>query len=95
MMKIIFKPWPIGNELKTVSNASTHIVLHMELLEPKEDMADKEYVKEYGATTADCLRITAHWKGIVIEHCIGSYLMINSIDRNRSFSSTSLSHGSN
>ena len=51
-MKIIRKPRPIGNELKTVSDASTHIVLHMELHEHKEDMADKEYVYEYGATTA-------------------------------------------
>ena len=50
-------------KLKTVSDASTHIVLHMELHEPKEDMADKEYVKEYGATAACCLRITAPWKG--------------------------------
>ena len=62
-MKIIRKPRPIGNELKTVSDASTHIVLHMELHEPKEDMADKEFVQEYGATTACCLRITEHWKG--------------------------------
>ena len=62
-MKIIRKPRPIGNELKTVSDASTHIVLHIELHEHKEDMADKEYVYEYGATTACCLRITNHWKG--------------------------------
>ena len=57
-MKIIRKPCPIGNELKTVSNAAMHIVLHMELHEPKEDMAEKEYVKEYGATTACSLRLT-------------------------------------
>ena len=61
-MKIIRKSRPIGNELKTVSDAKTHIVLHMELHESKEDMADKQYVKEYGATTACCLRITEHWK---------------------------------
>ena len=62
-MKILRKPRPVGNELKTVSDASTHIVLHMELHEPKEDMAEKEYVDEFGATTACCLRITEYWKG--------------------------------
>ena len=64
----------------------------MKLHELKENMADKEYVNEYGATTACCLRVTAaHWKGIVIECCIVSFLKINSIDRNGSLSSTSLS----
>ena len=64
-MKIIRKPRPIGNELKTVSDATTNIVLHMELHESKEDMAEKEHVKEFGATTASCLRITKHRRGIV------------------------------
>ena len=63
-MKIIRKPGPIGNEHKAVSDASTHIVLHMELHEPKEDMAEKEFVKEYGATTACSLRLTNYWKGM-------------------------------
>ena len=63
-MKIIMKPHPIGDELKTVSNAATHIVLHMELHEPKEDMTEKEYVKEYGATTACSLHLTNYWKGM-------------------------------
>ena len=53
---------------------------------------DKEYVKEYGATTACCLHITAHWKGIVIEYCIIFFLMTNTINRNGSLSSTPLSH---
>ena len=54
-----------NGELKTVSDASTHIVLHMELHEPKEDMAVKIYVPQFGATTACCLRITEYWKGKV------------------------------
>ena len=62
-MKIIRKPCSIGNELKTVSNAATHIVLHMELHEAKEDMAEKEYVKEYCTTTACSLHLTNYWKG--------------------------------
>ena len=63
-MKIIRKPRSIGNKLKTVSDAATHIVLHMELHEPKEDMAEKEYVKEYGTTTACSLHLTNYWKGM-------------------------------
>ena len=73
----------------------THIVLHMELHELKEDMADKEYVKEYGATTACCLCITTHWKGIVSEYSILSFLMINSIGRNGSLLFMFLWHASN
>ena len=65
-IKIIRKPHPTGNELKTVSDAATHIVLHMELHELKEDMAEKEYVKEYGATTACSLRLINYWKGMFI-----------------------------
>ena len=63
-MKIIRKPRSTGNKLKTVSDAATHIVLHMELHEPKEDMAEKEYVKEYGTTTACSLHLTNYWKGM-------------------------------
>ena len=37
MMKIIHKPQSIASELKTVSNASTHTVLHMELHKPEEE----------------------------------------------------------
>ena len=62
-MKIIHKPWPVGNELKTVSDANTHIVLHMELHESKEEMANKDHVKELGATAACSLRLTDYWKG--------------------------------
>ena len=63
-MKIIRKPHPIGNELEIVSDAATNTVLHMELHQPKEDMAQKEYVKEYGATTSCSLRLTNYWKGM-------------------------------
>ena len=63
-MTIIRKPHPIGNKLETVSNAATHIVLHMELHQPKEDMAEREYVKEYGTTTSCSLRLTNYCKGI-------------------------------
>ena len=50
-------------ELKTVSYAVTHIVLHMELHEPKEDMAGKEFDPKFGKTTACCHRNNKHWKG--------------------------------
>ena len=46
-----------------VSDANTHIVLHMELHESKEEMANKDHVKELGATAACSLRLTDYWKG--------------------------------
>lgn len=62
-IKIIRKPRPIGNEIKNLSDAKTNIVLHMELYEGKDDMKDKRYTKELGATTATCLRLTEAYKG--------------------------------
>ena len=62
-MKIIRKPRPVGNELKTVCDGKSKIVSHMELHEAKEDMASKEYNKEFGATTGCVLRITESYKG--------------------------------
>ena len=62
-MKIIRKPCPVGNKLKTVSDANIHIVLHMELHESKEEMANKDHAKELGATAACSLRLTDYGKG--------------------------------
>ena len=63
-MKIVRKLRLIGNELKTVSNTNTHIVLHMRLHKVKVEMADKDHVKELGATAACSLRLTDYLKGI-------------------------------
>ena len=52
LMEIRRKHRPIGNELKTMSNASTHVALDMELHVSNEDMQHKDFVDEYGATTA-------------------------------------------
>lgn len=62
-MKIKRKPRPIGNEFKTVCDGRSKIVTHMELYEGKGYMATKEHVKELGATTATCLRLTESLKG--------------------------------
>ena len=62
-MKIIRKPRPIGNELKTLCDGRSKIVLYAELYEGKEIMTNKPFVNEVGATTATCLRLTAPWKG--------------------------------
>ena len=61
-MKIISKPRPIGNEFKNLCDGLSQIVLNLELYEGRDYMKDKEYVKEFGATTATCLRLTEHWK---------------------------------
>ena len=56
-IKIKRKPRPIGNEIKDLSDASSMIVVHMELYEGKGPMASKEYVPEFGATCATTLRL--------------------------------------
>ena len=55
-MKIKHKPRPIGNEIKDLADASSNIVIQMELYEGKEDMAEKEHVKKLGATCATSLK---------------------------------------
>ena len=51
-IKIICKPWTVGNEINNLSYISSSIVLNMELDKGKDIMAGKDYVKLFGATTA-------------------------------------------
>ena len=62
-IKIIRKPRPIGNEIKNMSDALSHIVMNLELYEGKESMAYKTHVKEYGATAATTLRLMQPYHG--------------------------------
>ena len=62
-VKIIRKPTPIGNEVLDICDSDTLIVLNLELNCGKEKNADKEFVKEYGATTAAALRLSRPWWG--------------------------------
>jgi len=62
-VKIIRKPRPVGNEIKDISDARTHIVVRLELNEGRQRMQEKEFVPEYGATTATVLRLTKDFQG--------------------------------
>ena len=62
-VKIIRKPRPVGNEIKDMSDARTNIVVRLELNEGRQRMQEKEFVPEYGATTATVLRLTKHVQG--------------------------------
>ena len=62
-IKIIRKPRPIGNEIKNISDAASKIVLHLELYEGRDIMSKKEYVQEYGATTATTFHLTESYHG--------------------------------
>ena len=62
-IKIIRKPCPIGNEIKNMADAVTKIVMSIELYEGKEYMKEKDHVKEYGATTATTIWLTAPYHG--------------------------------
>ena len=57
-IKIIQEPRPIGNEFKNASDGRTNFVTTLALYEGQELMAEKEYVDEYGATTAAMLRLS-------------------------------------
>lgn len=60
--KIKRKPRPIGNEFKNIADGQSQIVLHIELYEGKEYMQDKNYVSQFGATTATAIRLAEHWE---------------------------------
>ena len=86
-MKIMRKPRPIGNELKNVCCGFSKIVLHLELYRGKEIMQHAEHVRELGATTACCLRMTKAWsysgKIVVADSWFGSVKSaVNLLNRN-------------
>lgn len=57
------KPTPLGIMLKTGCCSSSGVMVRAELCEAADDMASKEYVKEYGATTATTL---CAWLNLVV-----------------------------
>ena len=61
--KVIWKPRPVGNEVKNLADAASQIILNLELFERKEPMSTKESVKPFGATTATTIRFTQPYHG--------------------------------
>ena len=57
-MKIKRKPKQIGNEMKTMGDERSKIVLHMEMHKGKEYMKHKKHALELGATAATCFLLT-------------------------------------
>ena len=45
-IKIIWKPKPVGNKIKSLPDTTTNIVLNVEFYEWKHRMAPKDHVKE-------------------------------------------------
>ena len=82
-IKIKRKPRPIGNEIKDLSDASSMIVLRMELYEGKDQMSTKEHVQEHGATCATTLRLVEPIKGtgriVVGDAWFGSVLTVKEL----------------
>ena len=70
------KPTPLGIMLKTLVDTSSGVLLNAELMEAADDMRDKEYVKEWGQTTATTLRLTSPYQGkgkvLIIDSWFGS-----------------------
>jgi hypothetical protein len=59
--KIKRKPKGIGTELKNIADATSGLMLRLEIQEGKEAMQRKEFSREYGAGTAVTLRLTRPW----------------------------------
>jgi len=55
--KIIRKPQGVGAEIKAIADGESGILLGLDIMEEKEAMREKEYVAEWGAGTAVCLRL--------------------------------------
>lgn len=63
VIKIKRKPKGVGCEIKSIADASTNIMLGMEINEGKDAMIKKKWQKELGAGTATTLRLTKPWHG--------------------------------
>ena len=57
------KPLPIGHELKAACDVDTNIIIKVELQEGSIKMRQKEYVEEFGHSTAVTLRLTKPFHG--------------------------------
>ena len=62
-VKIKRKPTPVGNEVLDLCDSETLIVLNMEFNEGKDNNSTKEFVKEFGVTTATALRLSKPYWG--------------------------------
>ncbi|KAK3247757.1 hypothetical protein CYMTET_20544 [Cymbomonas tetramitiformis] len=72
------KPDPVGNELKSVADAVSKVMVYLDLQEGKAQDSLKTYYKEYGATTAfilrmiDVMKLRGKGKVIVADSWFGS-----------------------
>ena len=62
-VKIRRKPTPVGNEILDLCDSETLIVLALEFNQGKEMNAVKEFVDDFGATTAAALRLSQPYWG--------------------------------
>lgn len=71
-IKIVYKPNPIDNKIKTMSGAASNIVLKLEFYERKTFMQDKDQMPELGATTATTIQLTEPY------HSTGKHVITDS-----------------
>ncbi len=55
------KPRGIGIELKALADGSSKVILYLEIQEGQKNMKNKEYCRELGAGTSQCLRLTKQY----------------------------------
>jgi hypothetical protein len=69
------KPWAVGGELKSQADCDSGVMIQIELYAGKKAMAQRKYVKEYGATVATTLRLAEPWKGSGRQEVADSWFM--------------------
>lgn len=60
---IIRKPKPVCMEIKNLACCTSGIMMAMEVVAPKKEMAQREYHSTYGSGTSLLLRLAKPWKG--------------------------------
>ena len=63
LMSVPRKPTPIGREAHTTADATTGVIIHYEMYEGKDLMAQKEFVDIVGKNPAKAMRCVKPWFG--------------------------------
>ena len=61
--KIIRKPKGVGMEIKNLACCDSTIMVALEIVAPKAEMATREYARTYGSGTSLLLRLSKKWAG--------------------------------
>ena len=61
--KIIRKPKGVGMEIKNLADCDSGVMMALEMMAPKDEMARREHASTYGSGTSLLLRLSKNWIG--------------------------------